>query len=255
MYRLVVCDVDGTLLFAPETKIANSLFVRVNNLCNMGVEFAVASGRTYHELEKMFFPVYGRITFLCNNGGVIIRNRRVMFQMPFDRLDVLTFAQKVRDEFGVNVILYGAKSSYYIGEDPAFIRKMHDLYGTDAVQVASVSEIDADIFKACFSGLTLQQKQYCSSWAPSGSYLGYDEHGFTEYLPMGADKGIALSFWQQKQRISAAQTVAFGDNRNDVSMLRCAEGSYAMKNAKVDLSNVAKYTTESVEKTLDDLFF
>ena len=115
--------------------LAQDVYKRQNNLCNMGVEFAVASGRTYHELEKMFFPVYGRITFLCNNGGVIIRNRRVMFQMPFDRLDVLTFAQKVRDEFGVNVILYGAKSSYYIGEDPAFIRK--DVYKRQTIKCAA----------------------------------------------------------------------------------------------------------------------
>ena len=54
---------------------------------------------------------------------------------------------------------------------------------------------------------------------------------FVELTPAGADKGAALARLAAELRIDASEVVAFGDNHNDLTMLRWAGRAVAMGNA------------------------
>ena len=57
----------------------------------------------------------------------------------------------------------------------------------------------------------------------------------------GVTKGAALQGLQERMGITPAETMAFGDYDNDISMLQHAEFSYAMENASERVRQQAKH--------------
>jgi len=60
-----------------------------------------------------------------------------------------------------------------------------------------------------------------------------------------ANKGYALQLIQEKYNISTEETVAFGDYKNDIEMLKRAKFSFAMENAHPEVKEICNYSTKS----------
>lgn len=58
--------------------------------------------------------------------------------------------------------------------------------------------------------------------------------------PHGADKKSAVAFLQEYLGISPEETCTFGDNINDIEMLKNAGYSYAVANAREEVQAAAK---------------
>ncbi|MCD7767980.1 MAG: HAD hydrolase family protein [Oscillospiraceae bacterium] len=58
--RLVVCDIDGTLLRGSETAIAPAVFAQVRRLDEKGILFCPASGRQHASMQRLFAGVGGK---------------------------------------------------------------------------------------------------------------------------------------------------------------------------------------------------
>lgn len=64
-----------------------------------------------------------------------------------------------------------------------------------------------------------------------------------ELMPPGVSKGNAITVLAEHLGISMEDVMVFGDDKNDLSMIRCAGWSVAMKNASQDIIDAAKYCT------------
>lgn len=71
MVKLIVSDIDGTLIPYGEKALPDALFPLIHRLRRAGVLFCPASGRQFHSLRKLFAPVAEELAFLCENGAVI----------------------------------------------------------------------------------------------------------------------------------------------------------------------------------------
>ena len=58
--------------------------------------------------------------------------------------------------------------------------------------------------------------------------------------PLGADKRSAVAFLQEYLGISPEETCTFGDNINDIAMLKDSGFSYAVANAREEVRMAAK---------------
>ena len=63
-----------------------------------------------------------------------------------------------------------------------------------------------------------------------------------DFMNLESDKGNALKKLQEKLHILPEETMAFGDNMNDIGMLRAAGESYAVENAAQAVKETARYT-------------
>ena len=68
------------------------------------------------------------------------------------------------------------------------------------------------------------------------------------FTPINADKGIALSEYQNMHGISPQETMAFGDGENDIPMLVKAGVGVAVANAKDNVKAAADYIAPSVDE-------
>lgn len=69
--------------------------------------------------------------------------------------------------------------------------------------------------------------------------------GLLDIMARGNTKGHALEQLQKMGRLDLAQTLAFGDNENDIEMLEVAKTGIAMANAKTEVIAMADEQTAS----------
>ena len=70
MIKLVVTDIDGTLLPEGTDHLNPELFEVIRALKENGIQFAVGSGRQYMSMRYLFQPVLDDVIFIAENGTV-----------------------------------------------------------------------------------------------------------------------------------------------------------------------------------------
>ena len=68
---------------------------------------------------------------------------------------------------------------------------------------------------------------------------------WVNFTPLNADKGIAVSEYQNSHGIQPSETMAFGDNMNDAGMLLRADLSYAIGNARKEIKSLTRFVADT----------
>ncbi len=109
MIKLIVSDVDGTLVPDGSAQINPELFDTILKLREKGIQFAIASGRQWYSVENTFEPVKKKIFYIADNGSYIGCCGRELYIYAIDRELVHRFIRRAR--------AYTDVTQYYAGPD------------------------------------------------------------------------------------------------------------------------------------------
>ncbi len=230
--KLVISDLDGTLLMPSENRIAQKTIEAISALRTKGIQFAVASGRAQSELLSLFSSVRDEILFVACDGALIFEGEKLIFEAPMRDISQFDQAQ--------TVLLQGRYMTYVKGQS-AFVREMKLHYRGHATEFGKTEDIYEPIYKAVVFG---------NGFAAEGVNKVYGDLRLTEYTAAGIDKGSATRFLLQHYGIDKTEAAAFGDNTNDIPMLLAVEHSIAVRNAKQAVQKICKKTTDDVVQTI-----
>ena len=251
--RLVVCDMDGTLLDA-EKQIPDSLEPLLERLHERGIVFCPASGRQYATLAAMFPDLPDETVFIAENGAHVVADGRVLstspLLMPVVKRIVTAMDDLARRE-DIGVIVCTTETAYVDRHDEDF--RVHvDPHYAEVTEVPSL----ADLVHGAVSedDLPVVKVAVFASAGPEGEVLrtlteqcGDDAEvvvsgpQYVDVMAAGAHKGAAVAALQRSLGVSRAQTAAFGDAPNDAEMLDEADWSFAMANAHDEILARARY--------------
>ena len=273
--RLVAVDMDGTLL-DDEKNFPPGLDELLDHLEQRGVVFVPASGRQVWTLIDMF-PERPGLTFIGENGAVVMRDGREISSAPLDLATVRESVRLVRqyalprpgataacedvgegsqrDNFDGGLVVCGKNCAYVERTDEGFMAAVSPYYTRtqcvdDLVKVIDDIEqgrIDEAIIKlAVYSAgdvtpladATLRRFALSHQFAISAA-------NWADLQARGVDKGRALGELQDYLGVTPGQTVVFGDAGNDLSMIAQAEFSFAMENASADVRAAARFLAPS----------
>ena len=85
---------------------------------------------------------------------------------------------------------------------------------------------------------------------PFGTYEVYRDKDWREWIKNGSGKGQAVEYLQRYKKISVKDTIAFGDNFNDMGMFRKAGIRYCMKSAPSQVKMLCGNLIDNIEKSL-----
>ena len=71
MIKLIVSDVDGTLVQDGSPSVNPQVFDTILKLREKGIQFVIASGRPWASVEHAFEPVKKKIFYVANNGAYV----------------------------------------------------------------------------------------------------------------------------------------------------------------------------------------
>ncbi|MCL2574850.1 MAG: Cof-type HAD-IIB family hydrolase [Defluviitaleaceae bacterium] len=255
MYKLIASDVDGTLLSldyrmnpANKTAIAKA----VQN----GIFFVLCSGRSYKSLKNIYkelqLPQDGYI--ISFNGGFIydVKNDDVIYEeflgLPLG-LEAIKIYQN-RKQKDIEMLIYTDYETVIAEE----ITNITDAYtSVSEISVLKSDDIIADAKQACnvikiifmAHNHVLQDFRKDIELVLGGKTdITFSTEFMLEIGSINCSKGIALAWLCDRLNIDLAQTIAIGDNYNDLPMINVAGLGVAVANAVDDLKQAAGYITE-----------
>ena len=242
--RLVVCDMDGTLLDAAG-EIPAGFWPLLGAMHERDIAFAPASGRQYATLAKMF-P--GADTYIAENGTIVVHEGRVVSTTSLDRptVDRVIDATRAAHGHDVGLVVCGRESAYIERADDAFLAQVEKYY----VKLDIVDDLhaaDDEVLKLAvytFDDAASVAEEIFTVFEEHHQVVVSNTH-WIDIMDADANKGHAVRAMQKAFDISPAQTAVLGDYLNDLEMLQAGDLSFAMANAHPDIRAAARYLAPS----------
>lgn len=244
MIKLIASDLDGTLLPEGTANLNPELFTVIRELMARGICFVAASGRQYDAILNVFEPLKHEIGFIADNGAYIIKNEELLYcnSFPGDTWQaIIRHVQEYPDEM---IMLSSVEGSFADRRCAAFRQQIYDGYGLVLEPVDDLTALDVHVTKIgvyCTKRNPKQSARRGRELFGDAANIVVSGECWMDYVPVGVDKGYALQRIQEHLGISPEETMAFGDNINDLGMLRRASESYAVSNARQEVKDAVKH--------------
>lgn len=247
MIKLIATDMDGTLLDSNK-RLPEEIFEIIGALSAQQVHFVVSSGRQYYTLAEQFAPVADKLTFIAENGAMVVDCGQTVFLDSMDPKVVKTLIDAGRRIQGGHVVVCGARAAYVESTVPVFLDNVQPYYARFEIvpDVLPVAETDRICKVAVFSEGPAETDAY-PFLTPYGDTLAVCLSGphWVDVMNKTVNKGAAIRFLQQRFGITRQECMAFGDYLNDTEMMKECAFSYAMENAHPDLKAISRYQCPS----------
>ena len=228
--QLVASDIDGTLLQGGAQEISPEVFAQIRRLRRHGIRFCSASGRQYTSLRRLFAPVADDISYVCENGAIVYHEGRVLFKLGFARADAERLIGEILAQSDCEVMISGANTCYLMPKSEEYLAMMTRHSGNHIRVVQNTGEVDEQIIKISAycrgpGGAAAREVPLGAPWKDKCNVAVAGERwlDFTE-----SDKGRGLSALCGALGVDMRRVAAFGDNYNDLPMLRRVGWPYLM---------------------------
>lgn len=255
--RLVAVDMDGTLL-DDDKNFPERLPELLDIMDERGIVFAPSSGRQAWTLLDMF-PGRPGMTVIAENGAIVMKDGKEVSSSPIDHETLHRAIDMVRDAVatGINggLVMCGKQFAYVERTDDLFVDGVLPYYHRtkriadqhEIIDMIDSGEIDDDIVKLavmCLDPVGPLAEATLANFADTHQYAVSGDN-WADLQIRGVDKGDAVLALQDALGVKPAQTAAFGDFHNDISMFKYADWSFAMANAHADVVAEARYIAPS----------
>ena len=259
MYKLIVSDLDGTLLNA-EHRLGDYTREVLSTLRRRGVEIMLASGRHFQDIRRLSGRLGGSDGLISSNGAAVHDRQNQLLHCHAIDPDCLPF----------------------LLSDPAFARAQTNVYRLDdwvvetpepsllqyhresgfAYRVSDFAALDdAPVLKVFYFHDDAEYLRDLERLILGGYgdrlTITYSLPNVLEVMALGVSKGAALARALEQRGIRPTDVIAFGDGRNDLEMLRdvgkgvlMGNAAPELKDALPDLEVIGSNADESVARYL-----
>lgn len=232
-WRAVVTDLDGTVV-GRDDAIGPATLNAAAQLRFRGVPLVAATARTRNGVERLGAFAGHLALAVGHNGalGWIPGENRTLWQRTLDAGTLRDLAALVRGWPGAGLAVFGV-ASWDITPEYLALRGRPPLEPWRAVPIGEIH--DQPAYGIAIRHATLTSDQLIAELAAAGfaerATLTYSAAGLIEAGPLGVDKAAGVSRALDWLGVSPAETVAFGDMPNDLSMFALVGHSVAIGDA------------------------
>lgn len=265
--KLILSDIDGTIL-DNNHQVDAHLRDTITELKKESIPFVLASARSPHGM----FPIaqelnLGANPIACYNGALIVEGNKEHYQTLIEhglsKADVKKIVALIKKQFPHISINFYSGGDWIVEEidqwvqieaditkESPDIRNFDTLLTDDSIPIHKLLLIaNAQAIQEFFIYLKRVNFEDASFYLSKDNYL--------EVTSQSVSKENALLEIAKYYDISLSQTMAIGDNYNDIPMLKLAGLGVAMANAPQAVKNEADIETVSnndngVSKVIED---
>lgn len=243
MIKLVITDIDGTLVSEGTPELNKEYFDIILQLKEKGIVFVAASGRQYPSILNMFRAVQNEIIFVADNGAYITCRGSEILEAKMNREHVVKIVEEIRKTDNCEFMYETKYTAYTETKDGKFLDLLINGYHNEVECVEDVLKVEEDAIKISvyssdeiekIAAVMLPKWQEKTKAVIAGAY-------WLDFMEKSVDKGNALESIQKALNITEEETMAFGDNKNDIGMLKKAKESYAVSSASDEVKAAARH--------------
>lgn len=247
MIRLIASDIDGTLVRDGGSRLDPEYYDVIRELRRRGVWFAGASGRQWVGIERLFEPVREEILYLSDNGAYIGRLGEEPLLRVIDRNLCVALAEDIRRTPGLVPLVSGPDTLYVETEDEAFVDWLLNGYRFHIQRVEDITRVEGPFIKVSAFTRRGIRESVKDLMARYGGRLQMTLAGemWMDCMGPGVSKGQAVGVLQERMGILPRETMVFGDQMNDVEMMKRARYSFAVSNALPEVKAAARFRADA----------
>lgn len=240
MYKLILLDLDGTLLRSDKT--ISDYTLSVLNFCRKkNIKIAVSTARGESN-AKSFLSALKPDIIVSSSGALVKYGNKVIYSSSFSETETRTIINKSFEiekdcEITVDTVdkhYWNYKTDPHIQSpdwgDVEFTDYNHFKERALKICVELKSEVSADLIS--------QSVQNCD-------YARFSDGNWYKFTKSNATKSEALDTVLDVLGITYSDVVSFGDDYVDIEMLRLCKKGIAVENAIDEVKSVADEITES----------
>lgn len=270
MYKLILSDLDETLLVNHHVPECNR--EAIARLKEKNVKFVPATGRAFNMIGDILkeigtYQEAGQYS-ICYNGGLIVENQNnhiLKFEgLSFEETKEIFEAGR---DYDVCVMIFTLECCYMFHKDDDEVArktaqkapfKVIDEYNMDFLKGQKIAKI---IYEKRDMEYLKQIENDLFDMADGRFVMSYSSYRYLEFNPIGVSKGAALNWLAQYLDINISQTIAIGDNYNDVSMIEEAGLGVCVAGGDSHIQQLADYVTDvdydqgAVKEVIDKFIF
>ena len=275
MYKLVVIDLDGTMLNSYGV-VTNETKEVIKKVEKQGVEVVVASGRPIDSIKEIAKEIESKNYFIAGNGAIIydIKNDEIIYEKTLSKEKVLEIIKICEDNsISYNIyteneilatslkynVLYYHKENLKKEESKKtkinLVKNMYE-YIQNKEDVKFLKITICDESKAVFNSIIRKIKEIKDIEVLEISHMsrktikqGTEEfeisYYYTEISAGDVDKWNAIEFLMEKLKIKREKIMTIGDNLNDRKMIENAGIGVAMGQSTPAILELADEVTSS----------
>lgn len=256
MIKLIASDLDGTILLNGAQSLPDGFLSLICQLKELGILFVAASGRQYPNMKRLFEPVLSDIAFVCENGAMAIKNEEVLYHDAFEPELVHEIVKTIYEREGTEFSC-SAKDYYYVRpKTQHYLDHMTKTIGFDCKVIHSFDEITEPCMKMAVyeqEGTKEESIRYWQSRFSDRCKVVTSGATWVDFVPFQTNKANGIRKFQELLGAKPEECMVFGDESNDIEMLKCVPYSFAMSHSRDSVKDAANYQTERVEVILKKL--
>lgn len=261
MYKLVVSDIDFTLVETGKD-ISQKNVETIKKLQENGIKFTLASGR-HSNLMKKLYDILNIDIFAISSNGSVINNPMTgeFIKKDIIKNDIVFKAIEVAEELDAQIIIYTNEFAISkLNQRIRFLDKLNtrlepvynipykciddednlkNYVDNNIVKILILERDDLEKFHKVYNTLKKLQSIEDMEFSSNGN-------GLIVISAFGSNKGEAIKYLANYYGIDLKDIIAFGDEENDINMLKEVGLGIAMGNATDELKAVADYVTDEV---------
>ena len=238
MIKLILTDLDHTLLRSDGSISEETLNV-LKDVRARGVLLAIATARYWIGAEKyidLLAPDYE----ITTDGTLIHSHDELIYSSEFSKEDTNLIVRSLLEEMPSSEITVASKKTVYwnslhIAESAKLHKAVYNDYSSELDVRANkiVAELPDDVIASKIAS------------AVGCKLQGYRGERWYAFLPQGSGKTSAISALSEASGISADDRVSFGDDDNDIDLLKMCGQGIAVANAVPAVLDIADSVTQS----------
>lgn len=288
MYKLITVDLDGTLLnkYGEVSEYTKNIIKKVTD---QGILVVLASGRISESVLTIAKEIGANKYYISGNGSVLydMQKKEIIYEKYLSKEKVLelielceknsiyyniyTESSVIAKSLNYNVAFYNYENTKKSSDKKTEINIVDDVY--NYIKTLNTNKFlkmtICDENKIVFSSILRKVKDIpdidvleVSHMSKKKIKMGTKEvsvgYYYTEVSSKNVDKWYAIEEIMKKENIAKKEVISFGDNNNDILMIKNAGLGIAMGHSNEQVKKVAKFVTQTndedgVAKALENI--
>lgn len=257
-YKVIAFDLDGTLLNS-EGKILSSSKKIIQTCLNKGIKIILVTGRHHTAAYPYYHELNLDTPMICCNGTYIYQpaTNQILCANPLSLSQAKTILN-LAEQYDLHLLMYSRDAMNYVASNEHMkklsqwvetcspdirpnLRQIADFYtllnNDETIWKCVISHPDRTLIDQVLQSLSLEEFSCEWSWIDR-----------VDIANTGNTKGNTLLELLHLWNIDPQNVIAFGDNHNDISMLKAVGLGVAMGNAE----DLVKQQSDLITLTNDE---
>ncbi len=244
MIRLVVCDIDCTLIDKDEVLPAAALDMK-KDLEKRGVMFTLATGRTECMADKFVEALDLKIPYVASNGATVVLRDNVIRRLQIPVLPLKSFIEKA-DSLGMTIVytIFGRewywRDTTYLQRDRALFGRYNDQHQFSEDEWNGLKIDKLSLFTDVYDNRIALLENDAQKLPPLYGYTRYVDRSI-EIVNSEATKESGVEVLVKSLGLKMDDVLFCGDHQNDIELIEKAGIGVAVANATSDVKAAADY--------------